>query len=69
VDGKTGLLVPLGLVDALSATLARLAADATLRARLGAAGLARARELYDEAKVVTRQLALLAALDANRGRD
>jgi glycosyltransferase involved in cell wall biosynthesis len=69
VDGTTGLLVPLGDIDALGAALARLAADAAMRARLGAAGLARARELYDEAKVVARQLALLAALDATRARD
>jgi hypothetical protein len=33
--------------------------DAALRARLGAAGLARARTLYNEAKIVERQIALL----------
>jgi glycosyltransferase involved in cell wall biosynthesis len=69
VDGETGLLVPLGNVKALGAALARLAGDSALRAQLGAAGLARARDLYDEAKVIARQLALLAALDANGSRD
>jgi glycosyltransferase involved in cell wall biosynthesis len=56
---ETGLLVPVRDSKALAAALARLAGDAALRARLGTAGLARARTLYDEAKIVERQIALL----------
>ncbi len=59
VDGETGLLVPPGQVAPLAAALARLAADPALRAAMGAAGRARACELYDEARVVSRTLDLL----------
>ena len=59
VDGQTGLLVPVARPDALAAALGRLAADAGLRMRLGAAGLARALDLYVEDKVIARQLTML----------
>ena len=59
VDGETGLLVPLRQVAPLTAALARLAADPALRATMGAAGRARACDLYDEARVVSRTLDLL----------
>lgn len=59
VDGETGLLVPPAEVPPLAAALARLAHDAALRARMGAAGRERARSLYDEAIVVARTLDLL----------
>ncbi|MBI1245741.1 MAG: glycosyltransferase [Alphaproteobacteria bacterium] len=59
IDGTTGLLVPVRDPAALARALSRLAADAPLRKEMGAAGLARARELYDESLVVMRQLALL----------
>ncbi len=61
VDGATGLLVPPMQVPPLTAALARLAGDAGLRARMGAAGRVRALELYDEARVVARTLDLLGA--------
>jgi glycosyltransferase involved in cell wall biosynthesis len=58
-DGVTGLLVPPGDVAALRTAIERLLGDAELRARLGAAGRARAprfeaaaaalREVYEEA--------------------
>lgn len=41
-DGETGLLCPAGDADAFAGALMRLAADADLRARLSAAGLAAA---------------------------
>lgn len=47
VDGGTGLLAPEGDVPALSAALERLLRDASLRARLGAAGRARVLLDYD----------------------
>jgi glycosyltransferase involved in cell wall biosynthesis len=47
VDGETGLLVPPGDVAALAAALGRLIADRDLRRTLGAAGRARAEELFD----------------------
>jgi len=59
VDGVTGLLVPVGDATALAAALRRLAADADLRMRMGAAGRARALARYDEAKVLARTMELL----------
>lgn len=59
VEGETGFLVPVREPRALAGALQRLAADTTLRQKLGAAGRQRAEALYDEAKVVERQLALL----------
>jgi glycosyltransferase involved in cell wall biosynthesis len=59
IPGETGLLVPPMRSAPLADALARLAADPDLRARLGAAGRARALERFDEAKVVGRTLDLL----------
>jgi len=64
IEDQTGLLVPVRDPKALAAALRHLAGDPALRARLGAAGLVRARDLYDEAKVVARQLDLIDALVA-----
>jgi glycosyltransferase involved in cell wall biosynthesis len=58
-DGRTGLLVPPRDAPALAAALARLAGDAALRARMGAAGRDAALARYDEARVVARTLDLL----------
>ena len=46
-DGETGLLVPAGDVEALTAALTRLAEDKPLRDRLGAAALQLHRERLD----------------------
>ena len=59
VSGETGLLVPVRDEHALGAAIAALAGDPALRARMGQAGLARARLLYDERRVVERQMRLL----------
>ncbi|HTR18331.1 MAG TPA: glycosyltransferase family 4 protein [Acetobacteraceae bacterium] len=59
MEGETGLLVPPRRVPELAAALARLAGDAALRARMGAAGRERAVALYDETRVVERTLDLL----------
>lgn len=56
VDGECGLLVPVGDVPALACALSRLVADASLRARFGAAALRRARAMFDEAQVIARQM-------------
>jgi glycosyltransferase involved in cell wall biosynthesis len=59
VDGETGLLVPAATIAPLAAALARLVADGAARARMGAAGRARALALYDERRVVARTLDFL----------
>lgn len=59
VPEETGLLVPVADPRALASALRRLAEDATLRARMGAAGRVRAIERYDETTVLTRTMALL----------
>lgn len=57
----TGLLVPTRDAPALEQAFSRLIADAGLRERMGAAGRERALRLYDEAKVVARQVAAIRA--------
>ena len=54
VDGVTGYLVPVGDPPALAAAIERLTASSELRARMGAAGLERARVLFDERLVIER---------------
>jgi glycosyltransferase involved in cell wall biosynthesis len=60
VPDETGLLVPPATVAPLADALTRLVQDPGARARMGAAGLARARALYDERAVVDRTLDVLA---------
>jgi glycosyltransferase involved in cell wall biosynthesis len=59
VQGETGLLVPPRDPAALAAALGAMAGDPAGRAAMGAAGLARARALFDERAVVARTLDLL----------
>jgi glycosyltransferase involved in cell wall biosynthesis len=66
VPEETGVLVPVNDAKALAAAFNRLAGDAALRARWGTAGRARALALYDEAKIVARQLDLLGLTAARR---
>jgi glycosyltransferase involved in cell wall biosynthesis len=61
-DGIEGLLVPLGDVDAAARALLRLASDATLRARLGAAAHARFAERFTEEAVVRTMTEFYAGL-------
>jgi len=56
VDGETGFLVPVRDSGRLADALRRLAADADLRRRLGNSGRERAITLFDEARVVARQI-------------
>jgi glycosyltransferase involved in cell wall biosynthesis len=59
-DGRDGLLVPGGDVDALSAALLRVIDDEALRRRLGAAGVESAQR-YDRAEIAGRWEDLLGA--------
>jgi glycosyltransferase involved in cell wall biosynthesis len=56
VDGETGLLVPVRDATALAGALQSLVQDPARRHAMGAAGLERARSLYDERLVIDRQL-------------
>lgn len=70
VDGETGLLVGAGDVAGLSAAIGRLAGDADLRARLGAAGRKRAAEDFSLQATVDAVEAVLAdAAGGDGGRD
>ncbi|MHA1538181.1 MAG: glycosyltransferase family 4 protein [Alphaproteobacteria bacterium] len=59
VEGETGFLVPVGDAGKLAGALGALAGDARLRLWLGTAGRNRAVDLYDEAKVIDRQIDFL----------
>ena len=56
VNGENGLLVPVRDANALACGLQSLINDSQLRKRMGEAGLSRAHRLFDEQKVIARQL-------------
>lgn len=67
-DGREGLLIEPGDVEALAAALARLAADSDLRARLGAAARARYEDRYVAHRLDERLARLLAERSGPTGR-
>jgi glycosyltransferase involved in cell wall biosynthesis len=68
LPGQTGYLVPPRDVPALAAALAELAADAPLRARLGAAGRQFARQRFDAKTMVDQIERLYLRLAEQAGR-
>jgi glycosyltransferase involved in cell wall biosynthesis len=64
VDGETGLLVDRGDAEGLSAAIGRLLASPLLRARMGAAGRERARNLFTWDRCVARLNELYARVAA-----
>jgi glycosyltransferase involved in cell wall biosynthesis len=67
VPGQTGLLVPTRAPAALATAMERFLADPEWGRRLGVAGRERALLLYDEDKVVARQLERIALAARQRG--
>ena len=59
VHGETGLLVPVNDEQALASALSSLAHDHAGRTAFGTAGRERALSLYDEQRVIARQLEIL----------
>lgn len=56
IDGRTGLLVPVGAPETLAAALSHLVAESAMRRSLGEAGRSRALELYDERRAIDLQM-------------
>ena len=61
IDGETGLLVPTHSSTRLTQALGRLITDQNLSRRMGKAGRQRALKLYDERRVVARQIDAITA--------
>lgn len=68
VEDETGLLVEVGDAAALTSALERLARDAEMRRRFGAAGRARAEARHDLSAVLSRQVTLIESLAGAEGR-
>lgn len=66
VDGATGLVVARGDVSALARALAALREDPLLCRRMGALGMQRARQCFDERKMVGDMLAIYESLALQR---
>ncbi|HEV3365568.1 MAG TPA: glycosyltransferase family 4 protein [Acidimicrobiia bacterium] len=62
---RTGVLVPVRDAAALETAIDRLASDRALRHRLGAAAAAKARNDFDQERVIARTLAAYVGLDAD----
>jgi glycosyltransferase involved in cell wall biosynthesis len=69
IEGKNGFLTPFGDVDAVVDRVGRLVRDGRLRARMGRAAAALARERFDIAAVARRyEIVYQTLLDASRSR-
>ncbi len=67
VDGETGILVPVGDVNALSNAIIKLAKNPKLRKEMGKRGRERAEKYFDEEKVIEKQLKIIKELLQNHG--
>ena len=56
INGETGILVSPGDIESLSSAILKLYKDPELRKRMGNNGRKRAEELYDERKVIEKEL-------------
>jgi glycosyltransferase involved in cell wall biosynthesis len=68
LDDASGMVVPVGDVDALAASVATLAADADRRRRMGAAGRERAHARFSHDRVAREILELLDRVVRARGK-
>jgi glycosyltransferase involved in cell wall biosynthesis len=66
--GRTGLLVPAGDTDALHDAIRRLAGDASLRQQFAAAALAKARQDFDDRRIIATTLEVYDRLTAGTTR-
>ncbi len=62
VDGETGFLVPPKDPAALASAIKRLLSDEELALRMGRAGRKRAEELFDEKKIIQKQIEVIKSL-------
>ena len=62
VDGQTGILVPVGDVNALSSAIIKLAKSLKLRKEMGKKGRERTEKYFDENKVIEKQLKIIEEL-------
>jgi len=65
-NGETGILVPVGDVEALSNAITKLVEDQMLRKEMGKKGRELAEELFDEKKVLEKELFIINGL-LNKG--
>jgi len=59
IDGETGILVPPGDVGALASAILKLYRNPDLREKMGSNGRKKAEELYDERKVIEKELLII----------
>jgi len=68
VDDETGILVPPGDIESLATAILKLYKNSELREKMGKNGRRRAEELYDERKVIEKELLILKKL-LNKAKD
>jgi len=68
-DGVNGYLIPVRDPEAISAAITRLGSDPELRDSMGTRGRARAREDFDESRVVQRVLSTYRRVSRRKGID
>jgi glycosyltransferase involved in cell wall biosynthesis len=56
VDNETGILVPLGDIESLASAILKLYKNSELRKRMGSNGRKRAEQIFDERKVIEKEI-------------
>jgi glycosyltransferase involved in cell wall biosynthesis len=67
INNETGILIPPGDVEALASAILKLYKERELRERMGINGRKRVEELYDERKVIEKELLIIDKLSSEAG--